>query len=217
MNEIFRELILTGKVIIYLDDILIFTETKEEHRILTKQVLEILRKNKLTCKPEKCEFEKDKIEYLGYIISHGRVEMDMGKVDAITQWPNPRNKKELQSFLGFTNFYRKFIMGYSHIVKPLTNLTGNTEWQWEQTEQDCFDKLKEMFTRAPILTTPNDEDPYRIDADASNFAIGGCLMQKQDNQWKPVAYLSKALQAAEKNYEIYDRELLAIMRCLDEW
>ena len=128
MNDIFRDLILRGKVIVYLDDILIFTKTREEHRAVVRQVLQILRENKLTCKPEKCEFETRETEYLGHIIGDGVVKMDPAKVAGVTGWPEPATKKELQSFLGFANFYRRFIAGFSKIAGPLHALTGQAEW-----------------------------------------------------------------------------------------
>lgn len=128
MNDIFRQLVLQGKVIVYLDDILIFTDDLDEHRRITRQVLKILRENKLTCKPEKCEFEQLEVEYLGHIISHNSVRMDPAKVAGVAEWPIPKAKRELQQFLGFANFYRRFVKDYSKIAQPLTKLTGQAEW-----------------------------------------------------------------------------------------
>lgn len=125
MNEIFKELIDEGHVVIYMDDILIFTENLEQHRILVRKVLEILRRNKLYLKPEKCFFEQLSVEYLGLIIGDGLVRMDPAKVEAVKNWPTPKSKKEVQSFLGFCNFYRRFIKDFSAIAKPLTSLTGS--------------------------------------------------------------------------------------------
>jgi hypothetical protein len=151
------------------------------------------------------------------IIGNGQIRMDPTKVQAISEWPNPKNKKELQQFLGFTNFYRQFIEGYSKVVKPLTKLTGNEPWTWQQEQQEAFNKLKKRVCSNPILVIPIDNAPYRLEVDASDFAIGGILSQKINNKWHPVAYMSKALSETERNYEIYDKEMLAIMLALEEW
>jgi Reverse transcriptase (RNA-dependent DNA polymerase) len=145
MNDIFRDLINRGHVIIYLDDILIFTETMEEQHQLVKEVLELLWQHKLYLKPEKCDWEKLEVEYLGHIISGSNVKMDPGKVKAISQWKEPRNKKELQSFLGFANYYRKFIEGYGSIAKPMTKLTSNETWTWGPDQQEAFDQIKKRM------------------------------------------------------------------------
>ena len=141
MDHIFRDLVNTGKVSIYIDDIVIHTKTLEEHRHITREVLKILQANKLHIKPEKCEIEKEKIEYLGVVVSKGRVKMDPVKTKALTSWPTPKQLKELQSFLGFCNFYRRFIKDYSKIAKPLNQLTGKEEWKWEAEQQTAFDTL----------------------------------------------------------------------------
>ncbi|KAJ2998828.1 hypothetical protein NUW54_g6994 [Trametes sanguinea] len=132
MNDLFRALVLAGKVVVYLDDIIIFTNDLEEHRKIVRQVLQILRENHLSCKPEKCEFETQQTEYLGHIISPGKVQMDPGKVAGVTEWPVPRCKRDLQAFLGFANFYRRFIKDFAKIATPLNRLTGLAEWTWGQ-------------------------------------------------------------------------------------
>src|ERR1700679_3236270 len=120
MNDIFRDLITEGFVVVYLDDILIFTETIEQHRAITRRVLQLLKENKLFLKPDKCKFEKTKVEYLRVIISHNSVEMDPVKIAGVAEWPEPTNKKEVQSFLGFANFYRRFIQDFSHHAPPFS-------------------------------------------------------------------------------------------------
>jgi len=142
--------------VVYLDDILIFTETLEEHRRVTRRVMELLWKHSLFLKPKKCEFEKTEVEYLGVIISQNSIKMDPVKVAGVTEWPTPSNKKEVQSFLSFTNFYCRFIQGFSHLAHPLFNLTRkDTEWRWGAEEQSAFDLLKERITTATILTLPD--------------------------------------------------------------
>jgi RNase H-like domain found in reverse transcriptase/Reverse transcriptase (RNA-dependent DNA polymerase)/Retroviral aspartyl protease len=218
MNSLLRSLIQRGVVMVYLDDILVYTKTKQEHQQVVREVLEILRKNNLYLKHTKCEFEKEEIEYLGMIVGRGTVRMDPKKVDAIGRWPTPQTVKQIQQFLGFCNFYRNFIDSFANIARPLWNLTQKTHaWNWGTIENDAFNKIKEQLTTQPVLTLPNDIDPFRVEADASDYATGAVLSQHQKGQWKPIAFLSKALSATERNYEIHDRELLAIMRALEEW
>ncbi|SJL17084.1 uncharacterized protein ARMOST_20626 [Armillaria ostoyae] len=217
MNDIFKDLISEGKVTIYLDDILIFTKDLDEHRRIVRRVLQKLRENKLFLKAEKCEFEVLETEYLGVIISEGQVRMDPVKLAGIAEWPTPTKKKELQSFLGFTNFYRKFIKNYSKVVRALTQLTGNAEWTWGAAQNQAFQQLKKQMAEDVILAIPNATGRFRVEADASNGAVGAVLSQEQEGRWRPVAFMSKALTATERNYEIYDKELLAIMLALSEW
>jgi transposase InsO family protein len=220
MNEIFQDLITQGVVSIYLDDILIFTADLEEHRQISRMVMERLREHKLYLRPEKCEFEKTRIEYLGVIISHNRVEMDPVKVAGVAQWPAPTNKKEVQSFLGFTNFYRRFIASFSEIARPLFDLTKkDINFVWGIREEEAFTKLKTSVTSSPVLVLPDPDRPYRLEADGSGVATGAVLSQQslEDNAWHPVAFLSKSLSPVERNYEIHDTEMLAIIRALEEW
>ena len=136
MDTIFEDLISEGVVVMYLDDILIFTKTLEEHQEVVQQVMELLQQHNLSLKPEKCEFKKSSMEYLGVIVSHDSVKMDPIKVAGVTEWPISTNKKEVQSFLGFTNFYRRFIEGFSHVAHPLFDLTkADSTFHWLMEEQ----------------------------------------------------------------------------------
>src|ERR1700683_475967 len=168
MNHIFRDLIAQGHVAVYMDDILIFTETDKQHAQVVREVLKILRQNNLFLKPEKCTFHASEVEYLGIIIGHNQVQMDPSKIAAIRDWPIPMKKKELQRFLGFCNFYRQFIKNYSHIAKPLTSLTGDTPWKWSSLEQQSFDILIQSITSKPVLALPNPIGKFRIEADRSD-------------------------------------------------
>jgi hypothetical protein len=220
MNDILSDLILEGKVIVYLDDILIFTETVEENRQITSEVLRRLEENDLFAKPEKCFFEKDCIEYLGMIISYGHIEMDPKKLSGVTEWPQPTKLKQVQAFLGFANFYRRFIKDFAKLAKPLTILTKKDQpWIWKEEQEKAFQDLKSAFTQAPILRIPDDENPFRLETDSSDFATGAVMSQLDpgDNLWHPVAFYSKSLNVHERNYEIYDKELLAIIRALEEY
>ena len=219
MNDIFRELIAEGVVVVYLDDIFIFMETLEQHREVTRRVLKLLEENQLFLKLDKCEFERTKVEYLRVIISYNSVEMDPVKVVGVAEWPVPDNKKEVQSFLGFINFYQRFIQNFSHHARPLFNLTKNdVKWLWSQEEQSAFNTLKGLVTSAPILTSPDNSKPFRIEADSSNFATRAILSQESaiNSKWHPVAFLSKSLSEVERNYEIHDKEMLAIIRAMEE-
>jgi RNase H-like domain found in reverse transcriptase/Reverse transcriptase (RNA-dependent DNA polymerase) len=214
MNVIFCDLIMEGAIVVYLDDILIFTETLEELRKITRRVLALLKKHKLFLKPDKCKFEKTKVEYLGVIISHNSIEMDPAKVARVAEWPVPSNKKEVQSFLGFTNFYRQFIKDFSHHARPLFDLTKNdVKWHWTPKEQSAFDSLKSAVTSTPILASPDNSCHFCISADSSDFATGAVLSQLSAESGKrhPVAFLSKSLSPVERNYEIHDKEMLAII------
>lgn len=220
MNEIFSDLIVQGVVAVYLDDILIFTNSLEEHRRISRIVMERLREHKLYLRYDKCEFEQTRIEYLGVIISHNCVEMDPVKISGVAEWPTPTNKKEVQSFLGFANFYRRFIANFSHHARPLFDLTKkDTPFVWAEEAQGAFAKLKEIVTSAPVLILPQTDRPFRIEADGSGIATGAVLSQvsPDDEKWHPVAFLSKSLSEVERNYEIHDVEMLAIIRALEEW
>ena len=179
--------------------------------------MQILRENHLYLKIEKCTFDAPEVEFLGLIVGNGQIRMDPKKVAAITEWPVPKTVKEVQSFNGFCNFYRRFVKDYSKIVRPLTQLTRKAEWTWGPEQENAFNTLKNVISTEPVLALPQDNCPFRVEADSSNFAIGAVLSQKVDNKWRPVAFMSKALQEAERNYKIYDKELLAIVTALEEW
>ena len=147
--------------------------------------------------------------------------MDPVKVAGVMEWPTPSNRKEVQSFLGFTNFYRRFIrfiQGFSHLAHPLFDLTWkDTEWRWGAGEQSAFDSLKEQITTALILVLPDNSQPFRIEADSSDFATGAVLSQQSpdDNKWHPIAFLSKSLSLVEQKYKIHNKEMVEIMRVLE--
>ncbi len=143
--------------------------------------------------------------------------MDPVKIAGIAEWPTPTKKRELQLFLSFMNFYRKFIKNYSKVVKALTALTGLAKWKWGSAQDQAFAELKRCMAEDVILAIPNETDPFMVKADASEGTVGAVLSQKQNGKWHPVAFMSKSLSAMECNYKIYDKELLAIMLALDEW
>jgi hypothetical protein len=220
MNEIFQDLITEGVVSIYLNDILIFTNSLEEHHRITCLVLDRMHEHKLYLWPEKCEFEKVRIEYLSIIISHNKVEMDPVKIAGVADWPTPSNKREVQSFVSFVNFYQCFIPGFSHHTRALFDLTmKDVRFIWGLPQEDSFMKLKELVTSAPVLVLPNNDLPFRLKANGSGTATSVVLSQQQvdDNTWHPIVFLSKALNPVEQNYEIHDTEMLAIIQGLEKW
>ena len=217
MDTIFRNLIAMGKVIIYMDDILIATPGNlNHHRQLVHQVLTKLEEHDLYLKPEKCTFEVPEVEYLGLIIRYGKIRMDPVKVAGVDGWKPLKNLTELQGFTGFINFYRRFIKGFSQIAKPLNELTKkDVTWEWTPERQQAFETLKKLVCSEPVLLMPKLESPFKMEVDASSFAIGATLSQQDELQrWHPVAYYSETLSEAERNYDIYDRELLALVKSL---
>jgi hypothetical protein len=177
MNEIFQDLITEGIVSVYLDDILIFTNSLE-HCWITCLILDHMHKHKLYLQPEKWKFEKTKIEYLSVIISHNKVEMDPVKITGVADWLTPSNKKEVQSFVSFVNFYQCFIPGFSHHACTLFDLTmKDVRFIWGLPQEDSFMKLKELVTLAPVLVLPDDDLPFRLEADGSSIATGAVLSQ----------------------------------------
>lgn len=216
MDDIFREEIAKGEVIIYMDDMLIPGRTKEELRERTNAILRKLRDNHLCLKATKCKFEQTEVEYLGMIISHDRIAMDPTKLSGIRDWPTPTRVKHVQQFLGFANFYRRFIPGYANITKPLDRLkVKNKAWDWTSECQEAFTRLKAEFQKRHTLLIPDKRKPFVLETDASKVASGAILLQHDDNgELKPCGFLSKAFNPTEQRYEIYDRELLAIIRGL---
>jgi transposase InsO family protein len=217
MNETLKDYI--GKfVCVYLDDILIYSQSPEDHKEHLRLVLQRLRDFNLFCKKEKCHLFQNQITFLGYVISSNGISMDESKVSSIVSWPIPTSVRDVQSFLGLSNFYRRFIPNYSAIAKPLTSLLRkNTVFSWSSSAQEAFEALKTAFTEAPILAHPDSTLPYIVETDASAFAISGILSQRHGSTLRPVAFFSRQLIPAERNYPVYDQELLAIYEGFRTW
>jgi len=205
----------------YVDDILVYSSgSLNQHRQHVRKVLQRMIDAGLQLDIDKCEFEVKSTKYLGFIIEAGKgLRMDPDKTRAISEWESPTSVKGVRSFLGFANFYRKFIKSYSDLVRPLTDLTHkDKKFQWNAEAEEAFRKLKEIFVSAPVLAQFDYDKPTRIETDSSGWCIGGTLMQPNDQGlWVPCAFFSKKNNSAECNYEIYDKEMLAIIRCLEEW
>ncbi|KAI2643005.1 Transposon Tf2-8 polyprotein [Labeo rohita] len=219
MNEVFREF-LHRFVIVYID-ILIYSRNMAEHRHHVQQVLHKLREFRLYLKLEKCEFHRPSVHFLGYIISAEGMQMDQGKVSAIQDWPQPLTVKELQRFLGFANFYRRFIKDYSTITAPLTSLLRGKprSISWNPSAHEAFLHLKKIFSTAPLLHHPDPELPFTVEVDASTTGVGAVLSQAvgEPPLLHPCAFYSRKLSPAEQNYDVGNRELLAIKLALEEW
>jgi transposase InsO family protein len=218
INDVLREH-LDDFVIAYLDDILIYSSDSKVHETHVRLVLELLRKNNLYGKASKCVFQADQVEFLGYVVGRNGIDMDKAKIQTIIDWPPPRNVKAVQSFLGFANFYRRFIRNYSKLVAPMTALTKkDIHFHWTNSCQGAFEALKEKFTTAPILRHFNPEAPTVVETDASDYAIGTIISQMgTDGLLHPVAFDSRKFQPAELNYEIHDKEMLAIVWAFKRW
>ena len=204
----------------YIDDILIYSQTEEELVNLTKKVLGKLLDNSRCVNAKKCVFQAREVEFVGYTIDQNGVKMSENKVKHILEWEAPKSVHEVQQFLGFANFYRRFIRGYSSIRHPLTQLMKKGQvWNWINECQEAFNKLKVSFTEALILTHYHPKKPLMFETDASDLAKGAVLSKYEDsdNKWHPIAIYSKKVSPAELNYDIHDREMVVIVDCFKEW
>lgn len=222
INEVLREH-LDDFCSAYLDDILVYSNTKEEHIEHVSKVLEKLKQAGLYLDINKYQFYVKKVKYLGLIIITKRLKMDPKKIETIVNWKNPRCLKDVQTFMGFANFYRRFIYGYSRIAAPLSNLTKKDQktfmfpWAMDSPEQQAFDNLKKAFTTVPILAHFDPDKETWLETDVSDYVVAAVLSQRgEDGLLHPVAFLSKKMSFQEYNYEIYDKELLAIVRAFEE-
>ena len=219
VNDVLRDL-LNVCVFVYLDDILVFSKSEQEHVVHVRQVLQRLLENRLFVKAEKCEFHASEVTFLGYIINSGNVQMSPDKTRAVAEWPTPSTRKELQRFLGFANFYRRFIRNYSMVAAPLTALTSSAvPFQWPPTAERAFGELKSRFSSAPILIFPDTSRQFIVEVDASDTGVGAVLSQRsaEDQKVHPCAFFSRKLSPAERNYDIGNRELLAVKLAMEEW
>ncbi|KAK1662330.1 hypothetical protein QYE76_050489 [Lolium multiflorum] len=213
MNHVLREFI--GKfVVVYFDDILIYSRNESDHTIHIRHVLQVLHDNQLYGNLEKCTFCKDKVIFLGYVVSKHGVEVDVSKIEAIQNWPTPMNVSQVRSFHGLAGFYRRFVPNFSTIAAPLNDLTKKgVVFEWGAAQDHAFDELKRLLTSAPLLALPDFNKQFEIECDASGIGIGGVLMQ----EGRPIAYFSEKLSGAKLNYPIYDKELYALIRVLEVW
>lgn len=227
MNEVLHEHLYHG-VLVYLDDILIYTNTMEEHILLVRKVLEKLLAAKLFIKVSKCEFHRTELDYLGYQILRKGLCMDSKKVAAVMEWQALEMRKQVQNFLGFANFYRQFIPAFARIALPLTDLLRTKGSvmpvkprqciNWTAECQKAFDILKSRFAQEPVLQHPNQNKPFVVQMDASNVAVGAVLLQPNEHgDLQPCAYISKKFTPAERGWAIWEKEAFAVQWALLTW
>jgi len=205
-------------VVLFLDDLLVFSKSAAQHADHLRIVLTVLRENKFYCKLDKCEFFKDQVSFLGHIISAHGIHVDPKKIEAVVNWPTLRNVKHVRSFLGLCSYYRKFVKDFSKIAAPLTELTKkDVPYVWTPERESAFHQLKLALTQAPVLIQPDPSLPYRITTDASDYAVGGVLSQITAHGDQPIAFESRKLNSAERGYPTHDKEMAAVVHCLRTW
>ncbi|KAK1648343.1 hypothetical protein QYE76_066148 [Lolium multiflorum] len=213
MNKIFMKY-LDKFVIVFIDDILIYSKDKEEHAKHLKIVLQILREHQLYAKFSKCKFWLDSVEFLGHVITKEGIAVNPSKVQSVLEWKSPKNAKEIRGFLGMAGYYRRFIEGFSKIAGPMTKLLKkNTPFVWTDECETSFQTLKEKLTTAPVLAVPEPGKDYTVYCDASKNGLGCVLMQDR----KVIAYGSRQLKPHEHNYPVHDLELAAVVYALKSW
>jgi len=179
MNEILRDLINKGKVAVFVDNVLVGTETEEGHNEIVEEILRRLEENNLYIKLEKYVWKARKIGFLRVVIGPDGIEMEVEKVNGVLSWPQPKNVRDVRKFLGLANYYRRFIKDFARVARPMNVLTRKDEkWQWEEAQQKAFDKLKQVFTTKPVLAAPDLDKEFRVEVDVSNYATGGVLSMK---------------------------------------
>ena len=213
MNRVFRPYV-DQFVVVFIDDILVYSKDRESHDTHLRVVLEILRKEQLYAKLSKCEFWLTEVSFLGHIVSKEGIQVDPKKIEVVVEWKPPRNVTEVRSFLGLAGYYRRFVKGFSMIAAPMTRLLQkNVKYEWSEKCQGSFEKLKAFLTEAPVLTQPTCGKEYMIYSDASLNGLGCVLMQ----DGKVVAYALRQLKPHEKNYPTHDLELAVIVFALKIW
>jgi len=213
MNEILRDMINKGKVAAFVDDVLVGMETEEGHDEIVEKVLRRLEENDLYVKLEKCVWKVKEVPFLGVVMEEGKVEMEEDKVEGVLKWPMPQCVRDIRKFLGLANYYRQFVKDFAKIALPMNKLTRKDEkWKWGEEQQRAFEQLKEVFTTRPVLAMPDLDKEFRVEADASNFATGGVLSVRcEDDLWRPVAFISKAFNETKRNYEIHNKRMLGVI------
>ena len=213
LNRIFRPF-LDNFVVVFIDDILIYSKTHEEHAEHLRIMLGILREKQLFAKLSKCDFWMREVQFLGHVISSQGIAMDLAKVEVVIQWECPKLVSEIRSFVGLDGYYKRFIEGFSKIVAPLTQLTRKDQpFAWTDRCEESFKELKQRLASTPVLVIQDVSKPFEVYCDASHRGLGCVLMQER----KVVAYASRQLKVHEKNYPTHDLELAAVVFALKIW
>jgi len=203
---------LEPNVFVYLDDIIIASPDLKSHLRHLREVFDRLRQANLQINPEKCKFGADQLRYLGHLVTRNGISTDPEKTEAITRIPPPRNIREVRRFLGLLSWYRRFVENFSNRARPFTRLTSKkVKWQWTTTEENAFNSLKTALTTAPVLACPDFDKIFFLQTDASEFGLGAVLTQYHENKERVVAYASRTLNGAERNYSVTEKECLAVL------
>ena len=219
MNELLRDLTNIGKVAVFIDDVIVGTETEEGHDELVAEVIKRLEENDLYVKPEKYKWKVKEVDFLGVVIGPEGIKIEKEKVKGVLEWPTPKCVKDVQKFLGLANYYCRFIEGFATVARPLHDMVKkDKKWEWTEKQEEAFKELKKRFTEEPVLVAPDIDKKIRMKVDVSDYVTGGVLsMECGDRLWRPVVFLSKSLNETERNYKIHDKEILAIIRELEAW
>jgi hypothetical protein len=217
MQRVFRDCV-DEYVIVFMDDILVYSKTAESHAQHLRHVMDLLRKHKLYAKKSKCLFFQKKIKFLGHVISPDGISVDEDKIAAIQKWPIPKNVSELRSFLGLAGYYRKFVRNFSKVALPLTLLLRTeNKFEMKNEQLQSFRALKHLLSHTPVLTIPDVNQPFVVSTDASKFAIGAVISQDRGNGLQPVAYMSQKLSPSATNWKVHTQELFAVVQALKQW
>ena len=219
MNDLLRDMIERGEVAAFINNMMIVTETEKRHDEIMEEVLRRMEENNLFVKPEKYVWKVRKVGFLGVIIGPDGVRMEKKKIQGVVDWLVPRSVKDVQKFLGLANYYRQFVKDFAKIEKLLHEMTRKEiKWNWREKQQKVFEELKKRFTIKPVLVIPDLDREMRVEVDVLDFATGRVLLMKyEDEKWRQVTYISKLLNEVERNYKIHNKEMLAIIWCLEVW
>ena len=218
MQETFREYIDKGFVVVFLDDIIVYSQNEQEH---LRMVFQKLREKRLYAKESKTSLFQTQVEFLGHVVGQDGIKVMEDKIEAIKAWPTPKKMSELKAFLGLAGYYRKFVKDFSKIALPLTDLTrtlvAGQPLRWDNACELAFISLKMALQSTPVLALPVQELPFTIHCDASGYAVGAVLQQDQGHGLQPIAFMSEKMNAAETRYPVHEQELLAIVTALEKW
>ena len=207
MNHVFKPFIGLF-VVVYFDDILVYSKSQQDHMEHLYQVFQTLREQKLYVNLKKCHFLTDSLVFLGYVVSTEGIKMDPSKIEAIISWPMPTSLQDIRSFHGLAYFYRRFIRSFNSIIAPITKCLKGGKFQWNEEAQKSFELIKKKVTEAPMLIPPDFSKLFEVDYDAPRVGIGAVLSQKG----KPIAFFSKKLNESRRKYSTYDKEFYAMIR-----
>jgi len=219
MNELLRDLINIEKVATFIDDVIVRMETEEGHDKIVAEVIRRLEENDLYIKLEKCKWKVREVRFLGVVIGPEGIKMEEEKVKGVLEWPTPKCVKDVQKFLRLANYYHRFIKGFAAVARLLYDMVKkDKKWDWTERQEKAFKELKERFTKELVLAAPDIDKKMRMEVNGLDYATGGVLsMECENGLWRLVAFLSKPLNEIERNYEIHDKEMLAIVRGLEAW